>query len=100
MKTISSVTLLTSFFAAATLLTIFALTVNAQQTGRATKSTPLTWEYKIVAWSQISWAPDKSPDQLMDRKEILEIQLNKEFGDKGWELCGIDTGIYYFRRPK
>ena len=100
MKTIPSVTLLASFFAAATLLAIFALTVNAQQTGRSTKSAPLTWEYKIVAWSEISLVPDKSPDQSLDKRDFLEFRLNEDFGKKGWELCGVDTGIYYFRRPK
>ena len=52
------------------------------------------WEYKVVPlWEML-------PDQNLANTDILQKHLDQELGAKGWELCGIDSHTYFFRRPK
>lgn len=35
----------------------------------------------------------------IEKQMLLYLSLNK-LGKKGWELCGIDDGIFYFKKER
>ena len=97
MKVLPSIAIMAAVVLVATWL---AYCVNAQQPIAETKNAPVAWEYQVVPLSYITRELDKKPDQILAHKERLQHMLNRYFGSEGWELCGVDSHMYFFRRPK
>jgi hypothetical protein len=55
---------------------------------------PVRWEYKLVDRGEIA------PNSFLPAD--IERGLNRDWGEKGWELCAIDEGnsSYVFKRSK
>jgi hypothetical protein len=97
MKMLPSLAILAVLVLATTWL---AYRVNAQQPDTKPRTAPVAWEYQIVPLSHITRELDKKPDQILAESTWLQVMLNKHFGSEGWELCGVDSHMYFFRRPK
>lgn len=76
---------------------LFLCLIAWTHSASAQRSSPLkqTWEYRV------DMIPEKTLSSPDDPRQRASIQnLLSERGADGWELAGVGSVYYYFKRPK